>query len=78
MFMFPAMLEAGSREEHRNESCVNLHEAGFIVDLVARLLANGLDVSHIGVICLYKAQETLIRELLLTAMQTDAAAGEKG
>ena len=56
---------AGTREEQRGGgSYANVQEAGFIVFLVSQLLNKGLDGTEIGIICLYKAQETHIRDAL--------------
>jgi hypothetical protein len=65
---WPALVyfdSTGSREEqHHSGSFGNVQEAQVIVTLVSQLLKNGLPGSDIGVICLYKAQETRIVESL--------------
>ncbi len=71
---WPALVffdSAVSREQQQGSSFSNSHEARFIVHLVSKLLDNGLQASDIGVICLYKAQETTVRDALQGA--ADAA-----
>ena len=60
-------VESNGKEEERSKSFFNRPEAAEIYLLVERLAADKFELNRIGVICMYQAQASLVRELLTSS-----------
>jgi superfamily I DNA and/or RNA helicase len=57
----------GIEANDRGGSFYNKKEAEFVGCLIDRLLQDGIDARNIGVVTLYKSQQSKIYEILMTA-----------